>query len=352
MTAIMAMLWRFLIGAFVLVSCLILALFSGQSVAAEAAPLKRASFMPLWSPQAQFAGYYVALDKGFYRRHGIDLRILRAGPGYSPLDALQQGEADFTALWLTTAIRQRAQGVELVNLAQLIQRSSLLLIARHDSGIDTVAAMAGRKVGLWGGDLSLPIEVLLAREGVEVVPVRQSMTVNLFLRGGVDVVSAMLYNEYHTLLNAGVNAEELTVFALAELGFNVPEDGLYMLESRLQDDPALASAFVTASLEGWDYAFAHPEEALDILIKYMREAQVPANRVHQRWMLARMADLMQPQAGAAIGTLRQEDYRATGDMLLQAGMVSAIPPYGRFTGGERAEAKKEEESDRAGSPEK
>lgn len=321
---------QWLAGMLALYCALLPAMFSDSAVAAEDVLPKRLAFMPMWSPQAQFAGYYVALDKGLYRHYGIDVQMLRAGPGYSPLDALHQGEADVVVLWLTTALQQRTEGLELVNLAQLVQRSSLLLVARQDSGIDTVAAMAGRKVGLWGGDLSLPIEVLLSRENVEVNPVRQSMTVNLFLRGGIDVASAMWYNEYHTLLNAGIDADELRVFALAEQGLNLPEDGLYMLESRLQADPALAEAFVAASLEGWHYAFANPEEALDIVIKYMQEARVPANRVHQRWMLARMADLMQPQGQAGFGHLRPEDYQAAGTVLRQAGVVELIPPYARF----------------------
>ena len=116
----------------------------------------RVTLMPLWSPQAQFAGYYVGIDKGIYARHGLDVVLLPAGPGRSPVDALSTGKADFAVLWLTTALQRRDQGLPLVNLAQMVQRSSMMLVSKRSSGIRSIADMNGRKVGLWGGDLSIP----------------------------------------------------------------------------------------------------------------------------------------------------------------------------------------------------
>ncbi|QOX79101.1 ABC transporter substrate-binding protein [Trichlorobacter lovleyi] len=300
--------------------------------AAEAV-LKKASLMPLWSPQAQFAGYYVALDKGIYARHGIDLKILKAGPGYSPAQTLQEGKADFAVLWLTTALQRRSAGVKLVNLAQIIQRSSMMLIAKKSSGIKTVKDMSGRKVGMWGGELSIPPRALLDRYGVKVREVPQSHTINLFLRGGIDLTSAMWYNEYHVMLNAGLDPDELQLFPLHELGMQYPEDGIYTLEKTLHNDPALARAFVAASLEGWRYAFAHPDETLDIVIKYMREAQVPANRVHQKWMLERMQDLIMYDVPQGLpGQLKQQDYEGVGRALRATGLIRSYPDYATFSG--------------------
>lgn len=307
--------------------------------AAEAA-LKKASLMPLWSPQAQFAGYYVALDKGIYARHGIDLKILKAGPGYSPAQILQEGKADFAVLWLTTALQRRSAGVKLVNLAQIIQRSSMMLIAKKSSGITTVKDMNNRKVGMWGGELSIPPRALVARYGVKVREVPQSHTINLFLRGGIDVTSAMWYNEYHVMLNAGLDLDELQIFSLHELGMQYPEDGIYTLEKTLQNDPALAKAFVEASLEGWRYAFAHPDEALDVVIKYMREAQIPANRVHQKWMLERMRDLIMYDAPRGLpGQLKHKDYEGVGRALHANGLIRSYPDYATFIGRSNAREK-------------
>lgn len=315
-----------------------LLLFSALPSPAAAEPaLKKATLMPLWSPQAQFAGYYVALEKGFYAQHGVDLTILKAGPGHAPVQALHNGMADFAVLWLTTALQHRSTGVNLVNLAQIVQKSSLMLISRKSSGIKTIADMNGKKVGLWGGDLSIPPRALFAQQGITVHEVPQSQTVNLFLRGGIDVTSAMWYNEYHTLLNSGVDREELEVIFLHEQGLNFPEDGLYALEKTVQDDPALAAAFVTASLAGWRYAFEHPDEALDIVIKNMRESRVPANRIHQKWMLERMRDLFKPGSPQGTpGLLNQPDYEAVGSIMCIEGLIHAYPDYTVFTGGSDA----------------
>ena len=324
--------WKTLarIGALFLI--FVLCTITSTTAAAETA-LKKASLMPLWSPQAQFAGYYVALDKGIYIRHGIDLKILKAGPGHSPAQSLKDGTADFAVLWLTTALQHRSAGTKLVNLAQIIQRSSMMLISRKSSGIRTVNDMNGKKVGMWGGDLSIPPRALFAKYGVKVREVPQSHTINLFLRGGIDVTSAMLYNEYHTILNTGLDPGELSVISLHEHGMNFPEDGIYTLEKNLRKDPALTKAFVAASLEGWRYSFEHPDEALDIVIRYMREAQVPANRTHQKWMLDRMRDLTMPGTPQDTpGLLKVQDYKAVGSALLKGGLIPYFPDYTLFCG--------------------
>ncbi len=309
---------------------LILLIFTLSTPVSAAGPvLKKATLMPLWTPQAQFAGYYVALDKGIYARHGIELEILDAGPGHDPVHALKDGSADFAVLWLTTALQQRSAGTKLVNIAQLIQRSSMMLISRKSSGIRTVFDMNGKKVGLWGGDLSIPPRALFIKNGIKVRELPQNNTVNLFLRGGIDVTSAMWYNEYHTIINSGLDPEELNVFALNELGMNFPEDGIYTMESTIDNDPDLAGAFVRASLEGWLYAFAHPEEALDIVIRRMREAKMPANRIHQKWMLNRMRDLIMP-GKVAPGILKDKDYEAVCSSMLKAGLIRSCPDYTAF----------------------
>ena len=324
--------------------CALLLLFalcaSASPAAAAETTLKKASLMPLWSPQAQFAGYYVAADRGIYAQHGIDLKILKAGPGYSPVQSLKDGTADFAVFWLTTALQRRSSGMKIVNLAQIVQRSAMMLISKKSSDISTIVSMNGKKVGMWGGDLSIPPHALFAKSGIKVREVPLSHTVNLFLRGGIDVTSAMWYNEYHTILNSGIDREELNVFFLHELGMNFPEDGIYALEKTLQKNPALANAFVDASLEGWRYAFAHPDEALDIVIKYMREAQLPANRVHQQWMLNRMRDLVMPGPGdGRLGLLKKQDYEAVGLAMRKGGLIRNYPDYedfsGRFHAGER-----------------
>lgn len=297
-------------------------------------PLKKASLIPLWSPQAQFAGYYVALEKGLYRRYGVELTILNGGSGNSPVEALQSGRADYAVIWLTTALRHRDAGIRLVNISQVIQRSSMMLISRKSSRIDSLQGMNGKKVGLWDGDLSIPPLTLFSRRGITIRQVPLTNTVNLFLRGGIEVTSAMWYNEYHVILNSGVDADELNAVFLSEQGVNFPEDGIYGLEKTVKGDPALAAAIADASREGWQYAFDHPEEALDIVMKYMLRAHVPANRMHQKWMLNRMRDIIMP--GTAFGklpsgTLDRKDYHDAGNAMQRAGLIGGYPDYADFT---------------------
>jgi len=305
--------------------------FSSLS-SAPLTPLKKASLIPLWTPQSQFAGYYVALDKGIYARHGIDLTILKGGVGRSPSEFLQNGKADFAVLWLTTALQHRSAGLQLVHVAQIMPGSSMMLISKKSSGIRKLQDINGKRVGLWAGDLSTPPRTLFSKNRISVHEVPQSSTVNLFLRGGIDVTSAMWYNEYHVLLNSGVDADQLSVIFLQDYGMNFPEDGLYALEKTVTKDPALVNAFVDASLEGWQYAFAHPDEALDIVIKYMRQTHVSTNRIHQKWMLERMKDLILSGRGRPfIGLLRKQDYEAVGSMMKDEGLIQNYPDYATFT---------------------
>lgn len=300
---------------------------------AASAGMRRVTMIPLWSPQAQFAGYYVALEKGIYAKHGIALTILPGGPGKDPVEYLKTGRADFAVLWLSSALRHRSSGIPLKNIYQTVQRSSMMLVGRKSSGIRSVPDLAGRPVGIWGGDLALQSRALFARHGIRVREVPQSGTVNLFLRGGVDAASAMWYNEYHTILNAGIDAGELTTFFLRDLGIDFPEDGLYALDATIASDPATASAFVQASTEGWAYAFSHPDEAVAIVLKHMRAAHLPANRMHQRWMLARMRELARPKSGspAAAGVLDREAYGFVGQTMQRYGGIGRIPRYDDFT---------------------
>jgi NitT/TauT family transport system substrate-binding protein len=298
--------------------------------AAEKA-LKKASFIPQWSPQAQFAGYYVAYEKGIYKKNGIDLTILQGGPNRPSSQCLINGGADFATLWLSTAIRMHASGQDIINIGQMIQRSALMLVAKKSSNIKTPQDINGKKVSLWGKDFQIQPKAFFRRYNLKVKIIPQSFSVNLFLRGGVDVASAMWYNEYHTIMNSGLNPDELIPFVFHEHGLNFPEDGIYTLEKTFKKDPALVCAFVKSSIEGWLYAFSHPEEALDIVLKYISQAKIPANRTHQKWMLDRMKDLISPtDYRSSIGMLQPLDYQRVDYELKKNDLVKRTPNYYSF----------------------
>jgi NitT/TauT family transport system substrate-binding protein len=306
----------------------------------EGSPLKKATFLPQWKPQAQFAGFYAAKEKGFYEKHGIDLTFLQGGPASPSSAFLAEGKADFVTMWLSNAIRMRARGQRIVNIGQMMQRSALMLVAKKSTGIHRPEDVNGKKVGLWGEDFQIQPRAFFKKYNLHVKVIPQSYSVNLFLRDGVEVASAMWYNEYHTIVNAGVNRDELTLFFFHDHGLNFPEDGIYTLEKTFNKDPALSCAFVKATIEGWSYAFDHPDEALDIVLKYTAQAKIPVNRVHQKWMLNRMKDLIAPpDHRGRIGMLEPSDYQRVAGELKQAGVAERIPDYRSFFIGceERAE---------------
>jgi NitT/TauT family transport system substrate-binding protein len=309
----------------------LLGLLAGLAPGAPAQELKKAVLIPQWEPQAQFAGYYVALAKGFYRARGVDMTILRGGPKSPPSRLLFDGRATFGTFFLATALKLRADGMPLVNVCQIVRRSSLLLIARKDSGITDPKDLDGRKVSMWGPEFRLQPETFFRDNAVQIVQKPQGFTVDLFLRGGVDVVSGMLYNEYHTLLNSGLDPDELTVFSMDDYGLSFPEDGVYCLEKTFRDDPELCRAVAEASLEGWKWAFENPEKALDMVMSHVNAANLPTNRMHQKWMLARMRDIIAPAGvAAAPGSLSRSEYDAVGTAMRRAKLITDIPPYEAF----------------------
>lgn len=282
-----------------------------------------------WLPQAQFAGVLMAEEKGFYARRGVDLSIVPGGPDVNVSRHLAEGRAEFATMFLSTALERRAAGMDLVHIGQIVHQSALMLVARKDSGIRALNDLQGRRVGMWGPDFQIQPRALFKRLGIEVEVVEQAPSMDLFMRGGLDAVSAMWYNEYHTLMSYGLDEKDMTAFFFRDLDLNFPEDGLYCLRATYERDPAAARAVAQATLEGWAYVFAHPEEALELVVRRMKEHRVRANRAHQRWMLARMQDIILA-GGAPRLNLDRPDFEAAAAALVGQGFISDPPGYADF----------------------
>lgn len=285
-----------------------------------------------WTPQSQFAGYYIALEKGFYKKHGLDVEILRGGPDRDPVKSLAIGEAQFATTWLTTALAERENGVPLVNLAQVVNQSNQIIIARKDAGINQVQDLNGKKISVWEGGFRPIFTGFFKKHNLEPLLLPQNYSVNLFLLKGVDACVAMYYNEYNMIYLSGVNEDELKTFFLRDYDFGFPEDGIYSLEKTLEENPELCKAFVEASLEGWLYAQKHPEESLDIIMRYVQEAHVPTNRPHMKWMLEKILSSVIPSADDSwkLGELSRENYLKTVSMAQKQGLIKAAPSYEEF----------------------
>jgi NitT/TauT family transport system substrate-binding protein len=276
----------------------------------------------------------VAKDKGFYSRRGLDVRIRHAGPTRLPVQELTSGRADFTTAFLTSALHYRDRGVPLVNVAQVVNRSSLMLVAWKGEGVRSLQDLQGRKVSIWEGDYRAPFLGVFAAHHVTPVVYPQYYSVSLFLRRGVSACSAMYYNEYHMLYQSGVDPEEVTTFFLRDHGYDVPEDGVYCLESFRRARPTVCASFREATLEGWGYARDHPEEALRLVMQYVTAGHVPTNATHMRWMLTAILPCIVPGAGARwqLGELSRTDYEKCVTLMKAQRLIVRAPTYEAFCG--------------------
>lgn len=267
------------------------------------------TFTPHWIPQAQFAGYYVALDQGFYNEAGLDVEINHIPADISSFDYLKDGRADIVSSFLLDGLKQRAQGTPLVNFAQLSQHSALMMVTKKESGIEQISDLHNKKLAIWSSGFD-DIPVAFMRENnYNIELVRILSTINLFLMDGVDALTVMYYNEYDQVINSGINEDELNKFFFADYGFDIPEDGLYCLESTFNERKEEMKKFVHATLKGWEYAEQNKEVALDLVVEEMNKAHLPNNRAHQRWMLNRILELMSPgDKNIKKGHLLEQDF--------------------------------------------
>ncbi|MBI9079447.1 MAG: ABC transporter substrate-binding protein [Pseudodesulfovibrio sp.] len=293
------------------------------------AAMEKATIVLQWLPQAQFAGYYMAEDKGFYTAEGVDLTIIPGGPDILASEWLEAGKADFATMFLSTGLLKR-ETLPVINIGQFVQHSALMLITKKEAGINRLKDLEGKKVGLWANEFQIQPRILFKRLGIEVTVIPQSSSLDLFLRDGVQAASGMWFNEYHLLLSYGLDHNQLRPFFFRDTDLDFPEDGIYTLETTANTKPDLCRAVVSATANGWEYAFEHPEETLDAVMQRMIKNRIPANRAHQRWMLDRMKDIIMPENGPPIGVLRQKDFERVRTVLMETGFMDNAPMFPEF----------------------
>lgn len=287
-----------------------------------------------WVTQAQFAGYYVALDKGFYDEEGLNVTIKPGGPDVAPAQVIAGGGADVVLDWMPSALASREKGLPLVNIAQPFKSSGMMLTCRKDAGIASPADFKGKTLGVWfyGNEypfLSWMNKLGLKTDGTDVTVLKQGFNVDPILQGQAACVSTMTYNEYWQIIDAGLSPDDLVVFKYEEQGVATLEDGMYVLEDSLKD-PAFEDKmvrFVRASMKGWKWAEENPDEAAMIVLD--NDATGAQTEKHQKRMMGEIAKL----TAGSNGTLDPADFDRTVESLMSGGSdpVITMVPQGAWT---------------------
>ena len=289
-----------------------------------------------WVTQAQFAGYYVALDKGFYEAEGLNVTIKPGGPDIAPPQVMAGGGADVMVDWMPSALAAREKGLALVNIAQPFKSSGMMLTCRTDSGVKAPADFKGKVLGVWFGGNEYPFLTWMATlglpttggaDGVEVL--KQGFNVDPLLQKQAACISTMTYNEYWQLIEAGMKPEELVTFKYEDEGVATLEDGLYVLEDKLTDAAFVdrMARFVKASMQGWKYAEENPDEAAEIVLEH--DETGAQTEEHQKRMMSEIAKL----TAGSDGSLDPADYDRTVKILMAGGSDPVISkaPEGAWT---------------------
>ena len=289
-----------------------------------------------WVTQAQFAGYYVAKDKGFYKDEGLDVTIKPGGPDVAPEQVLAGGGADVVVDWMPAALAAREKGAPMVNIAQPFKHSGLELTCRADTGVKSPGDLKGRTLGVWFYGNEYPFLNWMGKLGLKtdgsaggVKVLKQGFNVDPLIQKQADCISTMTYNEYWQVIDAGYKPEQLVVFKYEDQGVATLEDGLYVMEDKLKD-PAFVdkmARFVRASMKGWAWARENPEAAAKIVLE--NDATGAQTEKHQTRM---MGEINKLTAGSD-GKLDPADYARTVKTLLTGGSDPVISkePVGAFT---------------------
>ncbi|MEL7151555.1 MAG: ABC transporter substrate-binding protein [Pseudomonadota bacterium] len=315
-----------------LVSAAVLALGTGAAQAADDLTLQLK-----WVTQAQFAGYYVALENGFYEEEDLNVTIKPGGPDIAPPQVVAGGGADVLVEWMPAALAAREKGLPLVNIAQPFKSSGMQLTCWKDSGIESPEDFAGKTLGVWFFGNEFPFMSWMSQLGIEtdgaddngVAVLKQGFNVDPLLQRQADCISTMTYNEYWQVIDAGVSPDDLITFKYEDQGVATLEDGLYVLEDRLSEEGFAdkMERFVRASMKGWKWAEENPEDAAMIVLDY--DETGAQTEQHQVRMMGEIAKLTAGSEGA----LDPADFERTVASLLSGGSDPVITkePEGAWT---------------------
>jgi NitT/TauT family transport system substrate-binding protein len=292
-----------------------------------------------WVTQGQFAGYYAALEQGYYEEEGLDVTIKPGGPDIVPEQVVLGGQAEFGINWLDNTLATRDQGGKIVNIAQVFARSGMTEITWADSGLEEITDLEGKKVGVWLGGNEHKLFAALNKNGLDpdsdVNIVAQPFDMNLFLNREVDAAAAMTYNELAQVLESEnpdtgelFTLDDLNVMLMSDLGTGALEDGIFVTEEWIADEANqdTATRFLKASFKGWAYCRDNPDDCT----QYVLDAGPTLGEGHQAWMVNEINKLIWPNDNG-IGVMDEEDYDTTVQIATDYGVVKNDPGEGVYT---------------------
>lgn len=321
--------WLGTVGAIAATSVLVL---SGCSAGSDADPTEDSASGDLtpvtlqlqWVAQAQFAGYYAAVEQGYYEDEGLDVTIAEGGADIVPQDVLASGDVDYAISWVPKVLGSIEQGANITNVAQIFERSATTQISFKDKNITSPADLAGKNVGSWGYGNEWELFAGMQQAGVEVDDislVQQAFDMNAFLAGDIDAAQAMTYNEYAQVLET-INPDtgelyqpdDLNVIDWNEEGTAMLQDAIWANADKLADDEDYADQtvkFIKASIKGWIYSAGNPDEAAAIVAD--AGSALPAG--HQLWMTNEVSKLIFPSENG-VGLIDEAAWANTVDIAM------------------------------------
>src|SRR6476469_3419463 len=328
--------WVGVIGMIVLATGIWAAAGAGASPAKHTkAAATKVTLQLKWVTQAQFAGYYAAAAKGYYKQAGLDVKIKVGGPDVTPEQVVAGGQAEFGLDWLPSLLAFRDKGTKLINIAQVFSRSGMTQLTWKDSGIKTIAQMKGKKVANWLGGNEFELFAALTRAGMDpaankgVTIVKQPFDMNLFMNRQVDSASAMTYNELAQVLETKnpktgklTKLSDLNVIKMQNVGTGMLEDGIFTTDKWIKDKAhqAIAKKFLAASFHGWIWCRDHAKDCVNAVL-----AQGPTLlKGHQTWQMNEINALIWPSA-KGIGIMDKAAFNRTASIAKQFKVITKAP---------------------------
>ena len=310
---------------------IMLMLTFGLAFSAQAAD--KVTIQLKWVTQAQFAGYYVAQEKGYYKAEGLDVTIKPGGPDIATPQVIAGGGADVIIDWMPSALASREKGVALVNIAQIFNRSGMMLTCRKDSGIRSPSDFRGKTLGVWFYGNEYPFLSWMSQLGIPtsggsngVKVLKQGFNVDPIFQKQAHCVSTMTYNEYWQVVDGGLSPSELVVYKYEDQGVATLEDGLYVLEKNLSNSSFVKkmARFLRASIKGWEFAAKNPDAAADIVLE--NDDTGAQTEKHQRRMMREINKLIVGfySKGQGVGYLKPSDYERTVSVLMSSDSTPVI----------------------------